>query len=91
MSELVPRDYSRTKTRMYFIQNDPVTDFRGLTSCHTAVLHRNKDALAVILRRGANPDMANDDGESPLHLAVETGEEEVIKGTVQWDFLNFFP
>ncbi len=54
-----------------------VTDRHGLTSCHTAVIHRSQDALAVILRRGANPDLISYDGESPLHLAVATGKEEV--------------
>jgi hypothetical protein len=42
-----------------------------------AVIHRSQDALAVILRRGANPDLISYDGESPLHLAVATGKEEV--------------
>lgn len=42
-----------------------------------AVKHAVKDALAVLLRKGANPDIINYDGEAPLHIAAANSDQEV--------------
>ncbi|XP_023337215.1 ankyrin repeat domain-containing protein 7 [Eurytemora carolleeae] len=39
---------------------------------------RNIDSLAVILRKGSNPDTLSHDGLSPLHLAVSMGNPELL-------------
>ena len=34
-----------------------------------------QDALAVILRSGANTDIINYDGDAPLHVAARSGDQ----------------
>ena len=52
-------------------------DGTGNTSVHVAVKHGVRDALAVLLRKVANPDIINYDGEAPLHIAAAHSDQEV--------------
>lgn len=45
-----------------------------LVVCHPAVL------CAALLLPGANPNLCDFDGASPLHLAVELQDEECLAG-----------
>ena len=52
-----------------------VPDGEGNTSVHAAVQGNCKDALAVILRKGANTDIINYEGDAPLHMAARSGDQ----------------
>ncbi len=45
----------------------------GDTVLHWAVRNANNELLAVLLRKGANPDLANRAGECPLHESLREG------------------
>ncbi len=45
----------------------------GDSALHWAVRNANGELAAVLLRKGANPDLANKMGESPLHEAIRYG------------------
>uniref|UniRef100_A0ABD2XMH3 Uncharacterized protein n=2 Tax=Trichogramma kaykai TaxID=54128 RepID=A0ABD2XMH3_9HYME len=44
-------------------------DDEGNTPLHFAMCHVNREVARLLLRRGANPTLANKDGEIPLHIA----------------------
>jgi ankyrin repeat protein len=37
---------------------------------HVAVENKKVESINALLRNGANPDLVDDDGEAPLHLAA---------------------
>ena len=49
-------------------------DQMGSTPLFHAVLNDRSDAVRVLLSRGANPDLQNDRGRSPLHAASARGD-----------------
>lgn len=50
-----------------------VADGRGDTVLHWANRKASNEILAVLLRKGANPDVVNKSRESPLHEAIRLG------------------
>ena len=50
-----------------------VADVDGDTALHVAVRRQNNEVLAVLLRKGANPDLKNSLEESPIHEAIRLG------------------
>lgn len=50
---------------------------RGMTPLHLAVLAQSEDAVRVLLELGADPDIANFEGNTPLHLAVDLENEGI--------------
>lgn len=46
---------------------------------HFAVKEGNKEMAEFLVKKGADVNMKNDDGKSPLYLAEETGQEEILK------------
>ena len=47
-----------------------VANIEGDTVLHLAARRGANDILAVLLRKGANPDLKNKKSESPLHEAI---------------------
>lgn len=50
----------------------------GATALAWAVYHENADAADLLLKAGANPDLANDYGIGPLALACENGNGSLV-------------
>lgn len=49
----------------------------GNTALHAAVLLRDKDFVIYLLEKGANANMKNRRGQTPLHLAVENRQNQI--------------
>ena len=68
---------------------DPKT---GETALHILTRDRNTEWLRVILARGGNPNMGDNNGEMPLHLAAQLnyidGAQALIKGKAKVDGRN---
>uniref|UniRef100_A0ABD2VV75 Uncharacterized protein n=1 Tax=Trichogramma kaykai TaxID=54128 RepID=A0ABD2VV75_9HYME len=47
-------------------------DNEGRTPVYLAIFHVNRQLVELLLRRGANPDIANNEGITPLHLISYT-------------------
>ena len=48
-------------------------DINGWTPLHKAVLSGNPEAILMLSDRGAEPDIADKEGNTPMHLATEEG------------------
>ncbi|CAB0043477.1 unnamed protein product [Trichogramma brassicae] len=53
---------------------------------HTALEHRNKLVAELLLRRGDDPNSANDRGWTPLHVICEQGCDHVSVTWLRWFF-----
>ncbi|KAL6960653.1 hypothetical protein U1Q18_038417 [Sarracenia purpurea var. burkii] len=51
----------------------------GLTALHTAIIGKKEAVISHILRKGANPNVRDQDGASPLHYAVQVGAMQTVK------------
>lgn len=49
------------------------------TALATMTVHYNKDLTLKLLEKGANPNLADQNGETPLFLAVKSGNEELVR------------
>jgi Ankyrin repeats (3 copies) len=58
--------------------NLDVRDAAGRTAVMIATLHGHSQAVSVLLDAGANPDIADTSGESPLDAALAADESEII-------------
>ncbi|CAB0030124.1 unnamed protein product [Trichogramma brassicae] len=54
-------------------------DERGWTPLHFALIRRNSRLVELLLRRGADPNLADEDGTSPLHLISEMDDPDSAK------------
>ena len=57
---------------------------KGRTELHQAVCDKNPDAIKKLLKAGANINVQDDDGNTPLHLAIEYAN----KGCINRDIAN---
>ena len=57
---------------------------RGYTAIHQALVTNNLAALELLLEYGANPDITEDYGFSPLHFACQDMKEEAIQLLVKY-------
>lgn len=53
-------------------------DSRGRTSLHWTVYQRNEVSTGILLKLGADPNVADRDGFTPLHLAAFAGNKKCI-------------
>lgn len=51
----------------------------GLTPVESAIIHRNDDALQVLLYYGADVNVGTEQGTSILHVAIETGTNRAVE------------
>lgn len=51
----------------------------GLGVLHVAAEHGNASVIDLLLAAGADPAMVNDDGQTPLHIAVAHGHTEAVE------------
>ena len=52
---------------------------QGWTAIHSAAMHGDLALLEKLLARGADPMVMNDDGKSPLDLAIEKGQTGIVE------------
>ena len=55
------------------------TDKTGRGVAHYAAEHGRVEALRYLVRAGADPELANQAGESPVHLAAQNDHHEVLE------------
>ncbi|GMR59804.1 hypothetical protein PMAYCL1PPCAC_29999, partial [Pristionchus mayeri] len=64
------------------------TDYDGRSALHLAVTHRRPDAISFLLECGAQPDLKDFFGRSPLDEAAAVGWADVVdqlkKATMEW-------
>jgi len=58
-------------------------DSSGYTPLHCAVHLRDEISTHILLKLGANPNVADHDGLTPLHWAAFTGSKKCIKGLLE--------
>ncbi|CAB0036179.1 unnamed protein product, partial [Trichogramma brassicae] len=58
----------------------------GNTPLHLAVLHYNEYVIELLLRRGADPNSANDEGSTPLHVFFKRDNNPDFKVPVKLFF-----
>jgi ankyrin repeat protein len=54
-------------------------DYQGRTPLHIAAMRGHKQIVEVLLARGADPALCDNDGWTPLHWAMSGGYAEVVK------------
>lgn len=54
-------------------QSPDLKDHRGITLLHRAIIEKDASRLAMFLELGCSINYTNDQGETPLHLAIDTG------------------
>ncbi|RWA08658.1 hypothetical protein EKO27_g6434 [Xylaria grammica] len=57
---------------------DAVIPSTGITALHLAARYGYKDSVELLLLRGANINLQDQEGRSPLHYAARYGKQEVI-------------
>ena len=48
------------------------------TLLHNAVSLRNKEAVELLLAKGANINARNKDGKTPLQIAIDSNQNEIV-------------
>ena len=61
----------RTYSRCILDLNE--TNHSGLTALHISVLNKNLDGVKMLLCSGADPDVPDENGYTPLHTASSVG------------------
>ena len=71
--------HSSHATAQKLLENAPspdLKDHRGITLLHRAILEKEPSRLSMFLDLGCNVNCCNDQGESPLHLAIDTASKD---------------
>ncbi|KAJ6084469.1 hypothetical protein N7486_011269 [Penicillium sp. IBT 16267x] len=55
------------------------TNGQGRTPLVSAAMHRQEEAMWLLLAAGANPDVVDGLGSTPLHYAARTGQETAVR------------
>jgi ankyrin repeat protein len=74
----IPQDTSFLRTLIEYDAELDYTDSRGNTPLHVAVMHNCMDAVSMLVRDGADPDIANDESETPFYTAMLQGNVEMV-------------
>ncbi|GFY87087.1 ankyrin repeat family protein [Actinidia rufa] len=56
-----------------------------LTALHTAIIGKKEAVISHLLRKGANPNVRDRDGASPLHYAVQVGAIQTVKLLIKYN------
>lgn len=56
-----------------------VTDQKGQTALHRAVLDRDQDTVRTLLDMGAGPEAMDQDTYTPLQLAAQAGDTDIVE------------
>ncbi|XP_054709757.1 ankyrin repeat domain-containing protein 50-like isoform X2 [Uloborus diversus] len=64
------------------ILDEPIT--KGLRLLHYAAFQRDFDALCLLLQLGADPNLMDEAGYTPLHICAEKGYNELIELLVEF-------
>ena len=59
--------------------------YKGRTLLHYAVKYKNIKAIKLLIKSGVNPEICDDEYNTPLHLAVLRGNVEVIKELLKYN------
>ena len=59
-------------------------DENGMTMLHWAVIYNNYARVCILIESGANPDVQDKQGKTPLHLAVEIEAVEIVKFLLEY-------
>lgn len=59
--------------------------YKGRTLLHYAVKYQNIKAIKLLIKMGVNPEICDDDYNTPLHLAVVKGNIEIIKELLKYN------
>lgn len=57
----------------------------GSTPLHLAASNGRSEAVSILLRRGADPNIATRTGDTPLHVASQNGHTEVVSQYNVWE------
>ena len=60
-----------------------VTDAKGRYALHEAAARNNHEKAGALLRRGADPNVKDQEGLTPLHYAAKQGARETARKTVE--------
>ena len=60
-----------------------IQDNRGRTPLYVSLEYQNTDITQILLRAGADPNIADNEGFSPLYLAAEWGEINEVKQLIE--------
>ncbi len=57
--------------------------YRGRTLLHYAVKYQNIKTIKLLIKNGVNPEICDDDYNTPLHYAIIKGNIEIIKELIK--------
>ena len=79
-----PNDCNILRSLLDKISSINVQDQDGNTLLIYSIYNFNHDAVVMLLQRGANPNLSNDAGFSPIHLAATLNDHKAVKILVQY-------
>lgn len=59
--------------------------YKGRTLLHYAVKYQNIKSIKLLIKMGVNPEICDDDYNTPLHLAVMLGNIDIIKELLKFN------
>lgn len=69
----------KLQIKRFFLNFTQTLAANGDTALHLASRKRDVDMVRILVDYGANVDQQNGDGQSPLHIAAEQGDEALVK------------
>jgi len=79
-----PNDCNILRSLLNKISSINIQDQDGNTLLIYSIYNFNHDAVIILLQRGANPNLCNDAGVSPIHLAATLNDDKAVKILVQY-------
>lgn len=73
---------SANKHNTVLLTDLSATDEFGRTALHNAILGKHLRIVQMLLSKGANVQVQDERGDTPLHTAVRVGDEKILQ--VRW-------